>query len=62
LKDLADFGKVNAIYEKHFAPTKPARSCVEASYLLNFRSRTDSQQVSRLPKDALVEIEAIIAL
>ena len=47
VKDLNDFGKVNAVYQKFFdefqAPY-PARSCVE---------------VARLPKDAGVEIEAI---
>ena len=44
LKDLADFGQVNAAYEAFFTAPYPARSCVE---------------VSRLPKDALVEIEVI---
>lgn len=44
LKDLGDFGKVNAIYADFFGPDYPARSCVE---------------VSRLPMDALVEIECI---
>ena len=47
VKDLNDFGKVNAVYQKFFdefqAPY-PARACVE---------------VARLPKDAGVEIEAI---
>ncbi|SQI36614.1 Enamine/imine deaminase [Leminorella richardii] len=47
VKDLNDFGTVNAAYEaffvEHSAPF-PARSCVE---------------VARLPKDAKVEIEVI---
>ena len=46
LKNIADFAEFNAEYEKHFIG-KPARSCVE---------------VSALPKDALVEIEAIAKL
>lgn len=44
LKDLADFQLVNAIYAERFDETAPARATVE---------------VSRLPKDALVEIDAI---
>jgi 2-iminobutanoate/2-iminopropanoate deaminase len=45
LKDMNDFPKVNAIYGSHFAEGKyPARETV---------------QVSRLPKDALVEITVI---
>ena len=47
VKDLNDFGKVNAVYEKFFQEFNvpfPARSCVE---------------VARLPKDVGVEIEAI---
>ncbi|NDL65090.1 2-iminobutanoate/2-iminopropanoate deaminase [Acerihabitans arboris] len=47
VKDLNDFGTVNAAYEaffkEHNAPF-PARSCVE---------------VARLPKDVQIEIEAI---
>lgn len=46
LTDLAAFGAVNAVYGETFALEPPARSCV---------------QVSRLPKDALVEIECIAA-
>ena len=54
LKDMNDFAKVNvrlldspqAIYEKAFAPYKPARSAVE---------------VARLPRDVLVEVECIAA-
>ena len=44
LTDLAAFGAVNAVYGETFAKNPPARSCVE---------------VSRLPKDALVEIECV---
>lgn len=44
LKDMNDFTAMNAIYEKMFGSHKPARATVE---------------VSRLPKDALVEIDAI---
>ena len=44
LTDLKDFNEVNQTYEKYFTPPFPARSCVK---------------VSKLPKDALVEIEVI---
>ncbi|WP_406663289.1 RidA family protein [Gallaecimonas sp. GXIMD1310] len=44
VKDMQDFATVNGIYEQFFGEHKPARSCVE---------------VARLPKDALIEIEAI---
>ncbi|MBV6627400.1 MAG: Rid family detoxifying hydrolase [Rivularia sp. (in: Bacteria)] len=45
LKDMGDFAAVNAVYAKYFdEATAPARACVE---------------VSRLPKDVLVEIECI---
>lgn len=44
IKDMNDFGKVNEIYAKYFTKDCPARSCVE---------------VARLPKDVLIEIEAI---
>lgn len=45
LKDMADFGAVNEEYGKYFTPGDcPTRFCV---------------QVARLPKDALVEIDAI---
>ena len=43
LKNIADFAAFNAVYEKYFV-SKPARSCFE---------------VAALPKNALVEIEAI---
>lgn len=44
LQDMADFAAVNEVYGEYFAAPYPARSCV---------------QVARLPKDALVEIEAV---
>ena len=45
LADMNDFAKVNEIYAKYFTENYPARSCVE---------------VARLPKDVLIEIEAIV--
>jgi len=47
LKSMDDFATVNGIYEQAFGNHKPARSAVE---------------VSRLPKDALVEVECIASL
>lgn len=44
VKDLNDFNTVNEVYGTYFTKDFPARSCV---------------QVARLPKDALIEIEAI---
>jgi len=44
--DLADFAKVNAVYQNFFEGAYPARSCV---------------QVAALPKGGLVEIECIAA-
>ncbi len=44
VKDLNDFATVNEVYGTYFGKEPPARSCV---------------QVARIPKDALVEIEAI---
>ncbi len=44
LKDLGDFDQLNKLYEEYFKAPYPARSCVE---------------VSRLPKDSLVEIEVM---
>ncbi len=46
LKNLSDFDAVNEIYAARFDDTPPARACVE---------------VSRLPKDVLVEIDMIAA-
>jgi 2-iminobutanoate/2-iminopropanoate deaminase len=47
LKNMADFAAVNEVYGGYFKIDPPARSTVE---------------VARLPKDVLVEIEAIAAL
>lgn len=44
LKDLNYFEDVNEVYGTYFIENKPARSCV---------------QVAKLPKDAVIEIEAI---
>ncbi len=44
IKDMNDFAAVNAVYGKFFTEPFPARSCVE---------------VARLPKDVLIECEAI---
>jgi 2-iminobutanoate/2-iminopropanoate deaminase len=44
LKDMNDFPAMNDIYARYFTAAPPARSTV---------------QVSRLPKDALIEIEVI---
>lgn len=47
LKDMNDFAAVNEVYASFFTEPYPARSAVE---------------VARLPKDALVEVEVIVAL
>jgi len=44
LKDMNDFAAMNQVYGKYFSSAPPARSTVE---------------VARLPKDVLVEIDAI---
>lgn len=44
IKDMNDFGKINEIYAEYFEGACPARSCVE---------------VARLPKDVLMEMEAV---
>lgn len=44
LRDMNDFGEMNAVYAEFFTDNFPARSAV---------------QVARLPKDAAVEIEGI---
>jgi len=47
LKDMEDFAFVNEVYSEYFKENSPARSCV---------------QVEKLPKDALIEIEAVASL
>lgn len=47
IKDMNHFQTINKIYEEVLSPYKPARSTVE---------------VSRLPKDVLIEIEFIAAI
>lgn len=47
IKNMDDFAKVNEIYARYFDKECPARSCVE---------------VARLPKDVLIEVEAIVDL
>ena len=44
IKNMDGFATINGIYAKYFAKDCPARSCVE---------------VARLPKDVLLEMEAI---
>ncbi|MCA1927237.1 MAG: RidA family protein [Calditerrivibrio sp.] len=44
IKDMSHFGVINSIYESFFGDHKPARAVVE---------------VSRLPKDVLIEAECI---
>ena len=44
IKNLNDFAAINGVYAKYFTEPFPARSCVE---------------VARLPKDVLLECEAI---
>ena len=47
IKNMDDFGAINAIYAEYFTEPFPARSCVE---------------VARLPKDVLLECEVIAEL
>lgn len=47
IKNMDDFALVNEVYAEYFEGSLPARSCVE---------------VARLPKDAVIEIEAIAAV
>lgn len=47
IKNMDDFAKINEVYAQFFTQPYPARSCVE---------------VARLPKDVLLEIEAVVAL
>lgn len=44
IKEMNDFGAINEVYQTFFSADFPARSCVE---------------VARLPKDVMIEIEAI---
>lgn len=44
VKNISDFDKINAVYANFFDDHKPARALVE---------------VSKLPKDCVIEIEAI---
>jgi 2-iminobutanoate/2-iminopropanoate deaminase len=44
LKDMADFPKMNEVYDRYFAENPPARSTVQAA---------------KLPRDVMVEIDAI---
>ncbi|MBB6715868.1 RidA family protein [Clostridium gasigenes] len=47
VKNMNDFALVNEIYAEYFKENPPARSCVE---------------VARLPKDSVIEIEAIATI
>jgi 2-iminobutanoate/2-iminopropanoate deaminase len=47
LNDMNDFAQFNEVYQEYFKDKPPARSCVA---------------VDRLPKDVLVEVEAIAAV
>lgn len=47
IKDMNQFGLVNEVYAEVFGETKPARVCVE---------------ISKLPKDGNVEIDAIAVI
>ena len=44
IKNMDDFGTINQVYSEYFKTDCPARACVE---------------VARLPKDVLLEMEAI---
>jgi 2-iminobutanoate/2-iminopropanoate deaminase len=47
LKDMGDFAKMNEVYGRYFSSNAPARSTVQAA---------------KLPRDVLVEIDAIAAV
>ncbi len=47
IQNMQDFAVVNKIYETYFSEPYPARSCIEAA---------------KLPKDVLIEVEAIAEL
>ena len=44
IKEMNEFAQINEVYAEFFGENKPARACVE---------------VARLPKDVLLEVEAI---
>ncbi len=47
MKDMNHFVEMNKIYDEYFGASKPARAAFE---------------VARLPKDVLIEIEAIAVI
>jgi 2-iminobutanoate/2-iminopropanoate deaminase len=47
LRDMDDFGAMNEVYGRYFGDHRPARSAVQAA---------------RLPKDAILEIEAVASV
>ena len=47
IKNMDDFAVINQVYAQFFTEPYPARSCVEAA---------------RLPKDVLIEVEAIVEI
>ena len=47
IKNMDDFAVINQVYAQFFTEPYPARSCVE---------------VARLPKDVLIEVEAIVEI
>ncbi|MBO8137335.1 MAG: RidA family protein [Desulfotomaculum sp.] len=47
IKNMDQFAEVNEVYGQYFQEDPPARACVEAA---------------RLPKDVLVEVEAVVYL
>ena len=47
IKEMDDFAAINEVYGRYFVEPYPSRSCVE---------------VARLPKDVMLEIEAIVCL
>jgi len=47
ISDMNDFPRINEVYGEYFSIDPPARACVE---------------VSRLPKDAMIEMEAIASV
>lgn len=47
LKDMGDFGRMNEVYGRYFSENPPARSTIQAA---------------KLPRDVMVEIDAIAAV